>query len=214
MLATTLSDALCFKKPRQLTRAERRKLRKQSSLAHALHVAGIPTLNRESVERYKAERLEEYHRPKAKPMEIPDESYDPLLAFSVGASLVFACSLLLAAFAESMVTIIGNTAGLVFSNGLTKSIMGRPRVRTVMRTPLARIAAAWRTMPLEQYVLEQGPIPKVEREKTQELQARLPEVEAVVHYLYEDPFIEVVLEKNNRRESAFIGFWDEKGFSA
>ncbi len=196
----SVADRPVFQKQKHLTKAKRRELKSRSPLEHALYVAGIPKLKTETVRRYMQKKMNDFCRPQQRTIETRE--HRPFSCVCAFLGLLFAACL------SQVAPISGNLLSGAFGVLFVWAIYGEKKI--IFSTVLSRPAAAWQTTLLRQF---KGSVPEEVREKAGEITACLPDAQCLVHHFYEDPFLEVVLErKEGHRESAFIGFWDETGF--
>lgn len=205
---TTLEEtARPFREKPPESSAEKR-LSADSPLMKHLRRLGINPINRESVEKWKARKIAELRDPIGHNI-----SYrEPWLWLA----LPGACIMMLSAFLittssirPSIPTAVGFWGGLI---AICIGMMGRRVI------PKPKLQCEWRTAPLDEYVNRRGSYafssaPKVPRQIMQRarmITEEIPNSRLVVHYLFRDPFIEVIHEPAfGRSDAQFIEFWDE-----
>ncbi len=208
----------------KLTRSERQELKVSGPLDYELQRLGIQPFNTESVYKYMAQKVDALKNPKPG---IAYGSADHLMASTLeGLSFMgFLFSFILFSFAMKLI----NHAGLITCVAiliLIISMMFAKLERTLeKKMEIAVVSprpnAEWRTIPLADYLLSgrqtlfyshTTPVPP-EVMRMAERVASIPHTELVVHYLYNDPFLEVrYLPPKGASSSRMIALWDEEGF--
>lgn len=199
---------------RQLSKADRNELRLQSPLDHALYVAGIGPFDTTSVKAYMDRKIDALKNP-------------PLIPYAYHELRVnlmmwgFTCLSLSVLFLNhSMLTgsfFPANLWAILSLISLVMMMIGmKGQTITIMTRQKPRLDACWECASVERYQEYGNKIPGEVLDTIKEVQVRLPQAELKVHYLYEDPFIEVIHRSPNspdgQIESRFIAFWNEEGF--
>jgi|GEM_PF-2865691 len=190
---------------KRLTRAQRKKEREQAPIDHKLRRIGIAPFKTSSVHKYMSDRVASLRNP---PVLWMDE-YTPN-------STLICLGLLFGVLAGVMGIVTTIPIALAFAaGGILCWVFGwRGNRRMVDCTPRSRPTAEWRKMPFDSYVAAYGStIPPKIMKTAGQIKREIPHTSLNVHYLYEDPFLEVLYyPPHGQSASRFVEFWNEDGF--
>lgn len=198
-----------------LSKQERKKLRADSPLQYTLHTLGIPHFRRGSIERYMEDRIDELHHPR--PIMVMERQFDGrfLLAGGILALLIIPLNFIFPSLDET------RTCGYALVAIFLVVLSGIRRKMEVQHWPLRRPYAHWSTCSLEVYrgyckydmQKQYSPVPESILATVEVIKAELPDAEFNVHYLLDDPILEIIhYPKHGRSSTEYIAVWDEKGF--